>query len=173
MTPDPGSLRPKRHRPFLFRTALTSLVLIFSATGMTAATITPAAANTRVARMADSTYEHRVQRWINVMRTDRGLRPLRFQRCSDRTAERWSRHLARNDLFYHQPMTAILDHCSARYAGETLARGAIYPRRTVRMWMHSPPHRRIVLSPRPRRIGIGATLDGHGRWVVAANFVRP
>jgi len=179
MTRDARSLRPARTRRFLVRTALTSFLLIFGSAGLSAGTMATATAKTspdatsRVARMADGTYEHRVQRWINVVRTNRGLRPLRFQRCADGTAERWSRHLARTNLFYHQPMTRVLNRCNARYAGETLARGSIYPRRLVRMWMQSPPHRLIVLSSQPRRIGIGATLDRHGRWVVAANFVRP
>jgi uncharacterized protein YkwD len=127
----------------------------------------------RASTMAAETFEHRVQRWVNVERRRHGLRGLRINRCSDGTAERWSRHLARRDLFVHQPMSRILNRCDAWYAGETLARGSMGPRRLVRMWMNSPPHRAIVLSPEPRRIGIGATLDNRGRWVTTANFIRP
>ncbi|HJR36919.1 MAG TPA: CAP domain-containing protein, partial [Nocardioidaceae bacterium] len=60
----------------------------------------------------------------------------------------------------------------AMYAGETLGRGAISPRRLVRMWMHSDGHRHVLLSRKSRRIGIGAVPDAYGRWVVAANFMR-
>ena len=38
--------------------------------------------------------------------------------------------------------------------------------------MHSPPHRQVLLSQQPRRIGIGATPNAGGEWVVAANFMR-
>ena len=122
--------------------------------------------------LAPSTYESRVQRLVNVRRSNHGLRALRYHRCSDRTAERWSRHLARTNLFYHQSMTTVLDSCNARYAGETLGRGSITPRRLVRMWMRSPGHRAILLTKQARRIGIGAKLDQQGQWVVAANFIR-
>ena len=40
------------------------------------------------------------------------------------------------------------------------------------MWMHSPPHRAVLMSKSPRRIGIGATPNARGEWVVAANFMR-
>jgi uncharacterized protein YkwD len=122
--------------------------------------------------LAPSTYEKRVQRWINKERRQRNLAPLRFARCADRTAERWSGHLARNNAFHHQSMQRVLKRCNARYAGETLGRGAIWPKRLVRMWMESDGHRHVLLSPNARRIGIGAKPDVHGRWVTAANFVR-
>ncbi len=69
-------------------------------------------------------------------------------------------------------MGSVLDKCNAQYAGETLGRGSMSPRKLVRMWMHSPGHREILLTPKARRIGIGATPDSSGGWVVAANFVR-
>lgn len=117
-------------------------------------------------------YELKVQRLVNLRRANHGLRRLRLVTCADGTAERWSRYLAANDEFYHQSMTNVLDRCDAQYAGETLGRGAMTPRRLVRLWMQSPGHRAILLSGKPRRIGIGATYDEYGRWVVAANFVR-
>jgi uncharacterized protein YkwD len=69
-------------------------------------------------------------------------------------------------------MEDLLTRCDARYAGETLARGSVAPRRLVRMWMHSDGHRRVLMSSKARRIGIGASPDTQGRWVVAANFMR-
>jgi uncharacterized protein YkwD len=69
-------------------------------------------------------------------------------------------------------MTHLLNKCDAYYAGETLGRGAITPKTLVSMWMHSPPHRAVLMSKSPRRIGIGATPNARGEWVVAANFMR-
>jgi hypothetical protein len=30
----------------------------------------------------------------------------------------------------------------------------------------------VLLSGKPRRIGVGATPNGRGEWVVTANFMR-
>jgi uncharacterized protein YkwD len=69
-------------------------------------------------------------------------------------------------------MTKLLYQCNAYYAGETLGKGAITPRTLVTMWMHSAPHRAVLMSRSPNRIGIGATPSASGEWVVAANFMK-
>jgi uncharacterized protein YkwD len=125
-----------------------------------------------VPQIARSDYESRVQGWINRQRTARGLRSLRLEACTDRAAERWAKHLAETSAFYHQSMRKVLRTCGASYAGETLAKGSIGPRRVVRLWMQSPGHRRILLSKSPRRIGVGAFPDAKGAWVVVADFTR-
>jgi uncharacterized protein YkwD len=126
----------------------------------------------RVAGVTLSDYERRVQRLINKRRTAHDLRRLRLADCPETTAKRWSRHLARSDEFYHQSMTDLLDKCDAVYAGETLGRGSMTPRKLVRMWMESEGHRAVLLSRKSRRIGIGASVMADGRHVVAANFIR-
>lgn len=141
---------------------------LFSSGSAQAATAT--AAGSRA--LAPSTYETRVQRWVNRRRANHHLPRVRISRCPDRTAERWSRHLAATGRFYHQSMRTVLRRCDARYAGETLGRGSMRPKRLVRMWMKSPGHRKILLSRKARRIGIGAEPVGRGGWVVTANFVR-
>lgn len=117
-------------------------------------------------------YEHNVQTWINRARAAHGLRALHLATCTDRVAEGWSSHLASTNEFYHQSMTKLLYKCNAYYAAETLGRGAIRPYTLVQMWMHSAPHRHVLMSSSPRRIGIGATPNARGEWVVAANFMR-
>ena len=122
--------------------------------------------------LSTGTYEKRVLRNVNRVRHNHGLRALTFAPCTNQAANRWSAHLAATNRFYHQSMTRVLDRCDAAYAGETLGKGTIYPATLVNMWMHSAPHRHILMSKAPRRIGIGATPDGKGQWVVAANFIR-
>jgi uncharacterized protein YkwD len=109
---------------------------------------------------------------VNKRRAAHDLRRLKVASCADDVAESWSRYLAANNEFFHQSMTDVLDRCDATYAGETLGRGSMRPRKLVRMWMESPGHRAVLLSSKARRIGIGATPDADGRWVVAANFIR-
>lgn len=121
---------------------------------------------------SDAYYEQGVQYWVNVQRKRHGLRPLKFASCTDAVAEHWSSVLAGTGSFYHQSMTRLLNRCNAYYAGETLGRGAITPKTLVTMWMHSAPHRHVLMSKSPTRIGIGATPNASGEWVVAANFMR-
>lgn len=153
------------------------LVTAAAVTGLLSATTSTATATTGAVATASpalgsSRYEQRVQYWVNVRRSHHGLRTLRFATCADRAAERWGQFLASTDSFFHQSMNAVLNRCDARYAGETLGRGAISPKRLVYLWMHSPEHRHILLSRYPRRIGIGAYPNQRGEWVVAADFVR-
>ncbi len=166
------------------RRLLAALLVTVAAAGgvvtvdATTATATTAAtqASTGLVRlspaMAKSSYESRVLYWINLRRAQHRLPTLRLASCADQVAEKWGDYLATTDQFFHQSMTAILYKCNAYYAGETLGRGAISPKRLVYLWMHSPEHRHILLSPHPRRIGIGAYPDRYGEWVVAADFLR-
>lgn len=171
-------LRPAR------KILTTALVTVLTAAGAAAAVPSTASAapapatfslaTTRAASPAFSTtfYEQQVQYWVNVKRKQHHLRALTLASCTDSAAERWSAYLATNDAFYHQSMTALLNRCHAYYAGETLGRGSITPRTLVTMWMNSAPHRRVLLSSSPRRIGVGAVPNARGEWVVAANFMR-
>ena len=155
------------------RRIVPALLLVLVGLGVTAPSPALAdASDDPVASMGAATYEKRVQHWVNEMRDRRDLPALRVARCTDRVAERWGRKLARTGQFYHQSMDTVLNRCDARYAGETLGRGAMTPRHLVRLWMESDPHRVVLLSRNARRIGVGAVYDEHGRWVTAANFMR-
>jgi uncharacterized protein YkwD len=56
-----------------------------------------------------------------------------------------------------------------RFAGEVLAWGQgrdASPRAAVRSWLHSPPHRRVLLGRSYRDVGVGVALGspfGGGR----------
>jgi len=158
------------------RTVIIVLASVVLAAGLAMSSTVSASATTTTSAgspaMSPDDYEKRVQRWVNVRRKNHGLRKLRIQSCTDRVAERWNTHLVTKDLFYHQSMRKILYRCDARYAGETLGRGAITPRVLVRMWMHSEGHRAVLMSPHARRIGVASQQDAFGRWVTTANFMR-
>jgi len=117
-------------------------------------------------------YEKRVQYWINVRRHEHGLSALKLATCTDAVADKWGSYLAATDSFYHQSMGTIMNKCNAYYAGETLGRGSITPKRLIYLWMHSPEHRAVLLSHYPRRVGIGAFPNSRGEWVVAADFMK-
>jgi uncharacterized protein YkwD len=123
-------------------------------------------------RMSADTYERRVQYVVNRKRAAHGLRPLRFESCTDGAAERWALRLAASGTLVHQSAGDIMDTCHAYYAGETLGQGTFGPRRLVKSWMRSPLHRSVLLSKHARRIGVGTALTGSGQWVTAADFTR-
>jgi uncharacterized protein YkwD len=117
---------------------------------------------------------------VNRKRAANGLGALKLDRKMQKAATRHVRDMVRHDYFAHQrpggpDLTERLRrvgwHGSAW--GETIAYGcgsAGTPRATVRMWMHSPPHRAILLSGTYRHGGMGVTESapcGNGSmWVL-------
>ena len=157
-------------RPAL-RAFVATLAVALATVGLTTISAPAIAAEaSTVMAMSSSTYEAKVQYFVNRKRAKHGLGKLQLQSCTDGTAERWAQHLAATDSFYHQDMGNILNTCNAYYAGETLGRGSISPHRLVYLWMHSDAHRHVLLSRYAKRIGVGSYVDSHGQWVTAANF---
>ena len=118
-------------------------------------------------------------RAVNRTRLAHGLRPLRLDPRLERAAREHSRSMLRGDYFAHgdfgRRMLAV--HAPGVVRGEDLAWGSGSlgtPGALVRAWLHSPPHRRNLLRPGFRRIGIGAlrgTFLGYGdTTVVTADF---
>jgi uncharacterized protein YkwD len=122
--------------------------------------------------MPSGKYERRLLHWTNVQRQRHGRRPVRANRCADRYAEGWTRHMARTGRFEHRDQRVVMRGCDATAAGEVIARGHVTPRRMVRMWMSSSGHRAILLSRRYRLIGIGAKRTSNG-WLATQNYLRP
>jgi uncharacterized protein YkwD len=122
--------------------------------------------------MPSGRYERRMLHWTNVQRQRHGRRPVRANRCADRYAEGWTRHMARTGRFEHRDQRVVMRGCDATAAGEVIARGHVTPRRMVRMWMSSSGHRAILLSRRYRLIGIGAKRTSKG-WLATQNYLRP
>jgi len=159
-------------RPAL-RAFVATLTVALATVGLTTVSAPANAAEaSTVMAMSSGTYEAKVQYFVNRKRAKHGLGKLQLQSCTDGTAERWAKHLAETDSFYHQDMGNILNTCNAYYAGETLGRGAISPHRLVYLWMHSDAHRHVLLSKYAKRIGVGSYVDSHGQWVTAANFTK-
>lgn len=160
--------------PAALRPAVRAFAIALAATLATfglSAVSSPAQAASAAMQMSADTYEARVQYHVNKKRAARGLPRLRLESCTDGTAERWAKYLAGTGEFYHQSMMTIINKCDAYYAGETLGRGAISPKKLVYLWMNSPAHKDVLLSRHARRIGVGSYL-ANGQWVTAANFTK-
>jgi uncharacterized protein YkwD len=124
--------------------------------------------------------EAAVVRAINRVRARHHLPHLRVNARLDRAADLHSLRMLRADRFAHGLFSARIRHFVPSHSvGETLA---WVPRvrcrhrrmgRVVRMWMHSPAHRAVLLSGRYRRVGVGrrrGRLGALSACVVTADF---
>lgn len=111
---------------------------------------------------------------INEERVAHGQSPIAlFDECTDRLAERWGRHISRTGVFAHRDQNRVIRRCDTSWAGEALVRGAqLTPGSMVDLWMDSPPHREILLSPRARYAGVAVVPDAEGRLVGVLNLTR-
>jgi uncharacterized protein YkwD len=109
---------------------------------------------------------------INAARAQRGLSRLGPTAALARAAGAHSRDMAVRDFFSHDspggltPAQRIdragyLDGASRWSIGEAIAWGAgssASPAAIVRSWLHSPPHRAILLNGRFHDVGIGIAV---------------
>ena len=102
---------------------------------------------------------------VNRARGAAGLRAFRGSRALGRAARRHARDMVRRRYFAHQRAGGPSLIRRARRAGgrgrsvgEAIAYGCARsgtPAAIVGMWLNSPPHRAILLSPDLRKVGIG------------------
>jgi uncharacterized protein YkwD len=100
---------------------------------------------------------------INQIRRAHGLANLRPSLHLLASSRRYARRMIRSDYFGHQARIPVAGRFRA--AGETLAWHSgwrLSPRRTVRRWMGSPPHRAVLLSSSFNRIGVGRARGRYG-----------
>jgi uncharacterized protein YkwD len=126
--------------------------------------------------------ERAIVRAINRHRASAGLRPMRAARSLARAADYHTREMLAGNYFAHPSIDGgsfaarIHRFVRARAVGETLAWSTrCGARRIVSMWMHSPPHRAILMSHGLHRVGIGrrtGSLGGGRVCVVTGDFAR-
>ena len=105
--------------------------------------------------------EKETLRLINVARADKGLKPVRLDHRLWRAARHHTRDMLRGRYFAHGATIERLGRYvhGAGVVGETLAWGSgswASPASIVDSWLHSPPHRALLLDPDFRSIGIGS-----------------
>ena len=111
---------------------------------------------------------------INNARAANGQRKIwNFDVCTDQLAEEWGTRIARTGIFEHRDQLEVVRKCNNSWAGETLVRGVgLTPEMMVDLWLDSPGHREIILSPRARRAGVAIEEDSQGRVIGVVNLVR-
>jgi uncharacterized protein YkwD len=137
------------------------------------------------------TIEPAIAAAVNAHRRRLGLRTLRIAAPLARAGDAHARALAVAGLFTHdwpggRPFSRWMPsfYGQAGYrswrAGENLlwSAGSITPAAALSLWLASPPHRRLLLTPTWREIGIGVVhatqaagaFGGQDVYVVAAEF---
>ncbi len=125
---------------------------------------------------ADAALERGLTFEINAFRARRGLRPLAVNVALDLAAESHSLDMARTGHFAHESSngTAFTSRVRRFYsttgyrtwrAGETLlwASPDVDAKRALTMWLNSPEHKRVLLTPAWREIGLSAVHTPSGQ----------
>jgi uncharacterized protein YkwD len=106
---------------------------------------------------------------INKVRARHGLPPLRSSPSLNRSSRRFARTMIRRDFFGHRSRVSASRRF--RRLGEALAmhsgrRPGV--RGTLRGWLRSPSHRKLVLTRSRRYVGAGMARGrlGRGRAVI-------
>jgi uncharacterized protein YkwD len=133
-----------------------------------AATATAGQSTAGAVSAADS-LEHAVLVEVNAFRARHGLRPLRLHTRLEAAADVHSRAMAHRGFFGHRSAdgSASWQRIRRYYGGRRLKRSAVGENLVwstgrvdatvvMRYWLRSPRHRRNLLTPKWRAIGISA-----------------
>jgi uncharacterized protein YkwD len=121
--------------------------------------------------------QQQVVRLANAERAARGLNPLREQAALREAANWLARDMAIRDYFNHTDSQGrdmgrrllAFGYSNAQVMAENIGKGAETPEAVVQGWLDSPPHRRNLLHPDVREIGVGyfpPSGDREPYWVL-------
>jgi uncharacterized protein YkwD len=138
----------------------------------------------QAATVSEQAFARSVRCALNEQRAGSGLAPLAHDRRLARAAGRFSHAMVAQQFFDHvSPAGSTLGQraraagFSGSTLGETIAWGAGglgTPAAIVDQWMHSPPHRAVILDGHFRRVGLGVASGSPsgegGAATVTADF---
>lgn len=123
---------------------------------------------------------HAVHCLVNRARATHGLHRLRAARTLARAARSHASDMRKRGFFEHRSPDGTTPQVRARRAGyrgavvgETIALSVgrrVSAAAVVRSWLRSPGHRRVLLDPRMRHVGVGLA-DGAGRRAAGTALV--
>jgi uncharacterized protein YkwD len=110
--------------------------------------------------------ERRVVVLLNEIRHEHGLSGLQSSMALRAAAREHSADMLKRGYFEHNGPAETFDKRIRRFldsplVGETIAWGTgryATPQGIVSLWMHSPPHRHIILMPSLHRVGLGVAM---------------
>ena len=134
--------------------------------------VAPAAAAKPVAPASN-----RVQNIINhtnAYRQAHGLRPVRANGALNALAQDWANQLVRADKLSHRPQHWNYYPSNIPAGGENVlqAWSDYSDALLVKLWYESPGHRKIMLDPRAKTIGVGVAINSEGKLYAVQNYGR-
>jgi uncharacterized protein YkwD len=113
-----------------------------------------------------SSTERVVFKLLNQIRRDHKLAPFTFSAALRSAAREHSADMLARHYFEHNSPSETFDHRIRRHldsslVGENIAWGTgryATPEGLVKLWMHSPTHRHIILMRSLHRIGLGVAI---------------
>jgi uncharacterized protein YkwD len=158
-----------RSRLILLAAGLAAATLLPAVSGAGASAATCAGASARPSEVSGSEIARATLCLVNSQRRSRGLRVLRPNRRLSAAARRHARDIVRRQYFSHTApggstflqrirRSGYLRSATRWRVGENLGWGSgleASARAIVRAWMHSPPHRRAILTRSFRDAGVG------------------
>ena len=138
--------------------------------------VAKAASTVRTATDEDHAVEQRVLELINAERAKAGLAPVSYNGILDSAAEKHASHMSRVGRMAHDsigdgdPGQRARAEGWRRAWGENVATGQTSPEQVVREWMNSPTHRRNIMDPDFRSMGVGYVTAANGRSYWAQEF---
>ena len=113
-----------------------------------------------------SSTERVVFKLLNQIRRDHKLAPFTFSAALRSAAREHSADMLAHHYFEHNSPSETFDHRIRRHldsslVGENIAWGTgryATPEGLVKLWMHSPTHRHIILMRSLHRIGLGVAI---------------
>lgn len=124
----------------------------------------------------DDAFEQKVLELINAERQKAGLAPVSYNGSLDNAAEKHAQHMSLVGKMAHDgigdgdPGERIRAEGFRKAWGENVATGQTSPEQVVREWMSSPTHRRNILDPNFRQMGVGMVTAANGRSYWAQEF---
>ena len=177
-----NSISPRRRVCAAIITTLTAALSLAGGADAQAASTSCPQATASVSSVPAAAISEAVRCLINAERGGRNLAPLRRSHALRVAATGHSRDMVARRFFAHVSIggATLTDRARrAGYRGRTLGEDIGWgtyelgtPAAIVRAWMHSPPHRAVILNGRYREIGVGVTVGTPtGRTSAGAVYV--
>lgn len=112
--------------------------------------------------------------YTNAIRVSHGLRPVAHNRELDRIAQDWANRMRDDNNLHHRPQhwNAYPAHIPAGGENILQAWDDYSSYQLVKLWYESPGHRKILLDPKAKTLGIGVATQPNGKLYAVQDFGR-
>lgn len=152
------------------RTVVTTVLMPLLVTLLTTLLVTLLPDTAQAQRQDD--YQRQARTMTNNKRDAHDVKKLAKADCVQKFARRQARHMAKQDLMFHQDLGVVLNKCNLTAVGENVAYGYDSGRAVVKAWMNSPGHRANLLSPTFGLLGMAVRRSEDGTPYAAQVFGR-